>query len=70
MTDRRTDQGYQWDAYYFGQEATVDIDISGDDAGWSGCAHPSEITLSRATLEAMLSALDEEVAEWLRRNER
>lgn len=46
---------YGWDG------GSVDIDIGGDSGGWSGCGHPSEISLSREDLVALLAALDAEV---------
>ena len=45
---------YSVDAY--GDE--LDIDISGDDGGWSGCCHPSQISLTRQDLVGMLALLD------------
>lgn len=49
---------YDWDAFAFNAPGSIDIDISKDDRGWSGCAHPTEIELTRGDLVAMLAALD------------
>lgn len=35
------------------------IDIRCDDGGWSGCAHPGEIYLTRQDLLDMLQLIDE-----------
>lgn len=37
---------------------SVEIDISGDNGGWSGCGHPGEINLTRDDMTRLLAALD------------
>lgn len=48
---------YSVDAYDWCDE--LDIDISRDDGGWSGCGHPGQISLTRNDLVGMLALLDE-----------